>query len=89
MDWASISPKAPTARVRAPGVGGRVARFFDALKRCTMFRRADDLAPPGYFQALYAMPSPTWPISHAPAMAGAPVRGENYFKADIAAGRIG
>jgi hypothetical protein len=70
-----------------------VQRFFDTLKRFDDF-----LAGPGPLQAspekLFQGPLAD-ALNHVGQLAilrrlsGAPIRGENYFKADIAAGRVG
>ena len=95
LDWAvSLAAGEQVWKETPPGEWDRdVERFFIALDR---FDRA--LAAPG---PLGRPPEKLFqgPIADALAhvgqiallrrMAGAPIRGENYFKADIAAGRVG
>lgn len=70
-----------------------VARFFDALKKLDSYLASD--APLGYpaeriFQGAIADSlTHVGQIAMLRRIAGAPVRGENYFKAEIVAGRVG
>jgi len=70
-----------------------VARFFAGLER--LDRRLADGEPLGYppeklFQGPVADAlTHVGQIAMLRRMAGAPIRGENYFKADIQAGRVG
>jgi hypothetical protein len=70
-----------------------VARFFEALRRLDEYLASD--APIGYpLERLFQGPvadalTHVGQLSMLRRLAGAPIRGENYFKADIAAGRIG
>jgi hypothetical protein len=95
LDWAhSLASGAHVWKETPPGAwDGDVERFFAGLKRFD-----DDLAspnplgfPPGkLFQGPIADAlAHVGQIALMRRMAGAPVRGENYFKADIAAGRVG
>ena len=69
------------------------ARFFAGLE--ALDQRLASGAPLGYpAEKLFQGPiadalTHTGQIAMLRRMAGAPVRGENYFKADIAAGRVG
>ena len=69
------------------------ARFFTALERFDALLASDsDLArsPEKLFQGPVADAlAHVGQIALLRRMAGAPIRGENYFKADIAAGRVG
>ena len=70
-----------------------VARFFAALKELDSYLASD--APLGYpaekiFQGAIADAlTHVGQIAMLRRMAGAPMRGENYFKAEIVAGRVG
>jgi hypothetical protein len=70
-----------------------VTRFFDTLARFDAFLASDaPLACPA--ERLFQGPvadalTHVGQIATRRALAGAPVRGENYFVADIAAGRVG
>jgi hypothetical protein len=70
-----------------------VARFFAGLERFD--RRLADGEPLGYpAEKLFQGPvadalTHVGQIAMLRRMAGAPIRGENYFKADIQAGRVG
>ena len=70
-----------------------VARFFAALKKLDSYLASD--APLGYpaekiFQGAIADAlTHVGQIAMLRRLAGAPVRGENYFKATIVAGRVG
>ncbi len=69
------------------------ARFFDGLNRLDDFLTSD--APLGYApERLFQGPiadafTHVGQIAMLRRLAGSPVRGENYFKANIAAGRVG
>jgi hypothetical protein len=69
------------------------ARFFDALARLDAYLASD--APLGFSpEQLFQGPiadalTHVGQLAMLRRLAGAPVRGENYFKADIAAGRVG
>ena len=95
FDWAvSLAGGAHVYKETPPGTWERdVERFFAAVRRFD-----DALAspaplgfPPGkLFQGPIADALTHFgQIALLRRMAGAPVRGENYFKADIAAGRVG
>ena len=94
-DWAlSIASGKTTWRDSAPGAwDGEVERFFAALKKF------DD-----YLASAAPLHAPVEKLFQGPVadslthigqmamlrrLAGAPVKGENYFAADIAAGRVG
>jgi hypothetical protein len=70
-----------------------VARFFAALRACDDFLAADErlgFLPGRLFQGPVA--DALWhtgQLAMLRRMAGAPIRGENYFKADIEVGRLG
>src|SRR4030095_6484974 len=70
-----------------------VARFFAALEQLDAFLASDE--PLGYdaekiFQGPIADAlTHVGQIALLRRLAGAPVRGENYFKAEIVAGRVG
>jgi hypothetical protein len=70
-----------------------VARFFAALRAFDDFLAADErlgFLPGRLFQGPVA--DALWhtgQLAMLRRMAGAPIRGENYFKADIAMGRVG
>jgi hypothetical protein len=69
------------------------ARFFDGLEKFDAYLASD--APLGFpAENLFQGPvadalTHTGQIALLRRLAGAPVRGENYFKADIVAGRVG
>jgi hypothetical protein len=69
------------------------ARFFDALRRLDEYLASD--APLGCpAEKLYQAPiadalTHVGQIAMLRRLAGAPMKGENYFKADISAGRVG
>ena len=81
------SPSAPQAWER------EVARFFDSLARFdTLLASAEPLAAPP--EKLFQGPiadalTHVGQIALLRRLGGVPVRGENYFRADIAAGRVG
>jgi len=70
-----------------------VARFFAALRACDDFLASDErlgFLPGRLFQGPVA--DALWhagQLAMLRRMAGAPIRGENYFKADIEVGRVG
>lgn len=70
-----------------------VARFFAALRACDEFLASDErlgFLPGRLFQGPVA--DALWhtgQLAMLRRMAGAPIRGENYFKADIEVGRVG
>lgn len=72
---------------------GQVARFFAGLKTFDTFLASDSpLAEPAgrLFQGPIADAlTHVGQIALLRRLAGAPVRGENYYKAEIAAGRVG
>jgi hypothetical protein len=71
----------------------QVARFFEALSRLDNYLASDEplaSAPEKLFQAPIADAlTHVGQISMLRRLAGSPVKGENYFKADIVAGRTG
>jgi len=95
FDWAfSMAKGKPAWRDAAPiSWPDEVQRFFDSLKRLDDF-----LAGP---EQLHASPEKLFqgPLADAlnhvgqlamlRRLAGVPIRGENYYKADIAKGRVG
>ncbi|MDQ6892374.1 MAG: hypothetical protein M3167_06805 [Acidobacteriota bacterium] len=95
LDWAvSLAAGAHVYREVPPGAWDRdVERFFACLKRFDgVLASPDPLGfPPGkLFQGPIADAlTHVGQIGMMRRMAGASVRGENYFKADIAAGRVG
>ena len=70
-----------------------VTQFFSALEAFDKYLASDQLLgfpPEKLFQGPIADAlTHVGQISLLRRLAGAPVRGENYFKADIAAGRVG
>lgn len=70
-----------------------VARFFSAVKEFDTYLASDaplDVPPEKLFQAPIADAlTHVGQIAMLRRIAGAPIRGENYFKADIVAGRVG
>ncbi|HEY6052246.1 MAG TPA: hypothetical protein VIZ58_13410 [Thermoanaerobaculia bacterium] len=95
LDWAlSLASGAHVWKETPPGAWDRdVERFFAGLRRFDEALASP--APLGYppgklFQGPIADAlAHVGQIALMRRMAGAPVRGENYFKADIAAGRVG
>lgn len=69
------------------------SRFFDGLARLDAFLTSDaplGFAPERLFQGPIADSfTHVGQLAMLRRLAGSPVRGENYFKADIAAGRVG
>jgi len=94
-DWAlSIAAGKQAWRESKPlPWAGEVERFFAALKKFDDYlASAEPLHSP--IERLFQGPiadalTHIGQIGMLRRMAGAPVRGENYFKADIAAGRVG
>jgi hypothetical protein len=95
LDWAlSLARGEHVWNETPPGTWGRdVARFFEGLRR---FDEALASAAPLGFPAEKLFQGPVadalthvGQIALLRRMAGTPVKGENYFKADIAAGRVG
>ncbi len=70
-----------------------VARFFSGMKELDDYLASDsrlDVDPERLFQAPIADAlTHVGQIAMLRRMAGSPIRGENYFKADIVAGRVG
>jgi hypothetical protein len=95
LDWALRVAKGDTTYTEAAPLPWEreVARFFAALKSLDDYLASD--APLGYpaeqiFQGPIADAlTHVGQISMLRRMAGAPVRGESYFRAEIAAGRVG
>lgn len=95
LDWAlSLFGGKPVWSETPPGPWDRdIARFFEGLKR---FDEAlASAAPLGFpVEKLFQGPiadalTHVGQIAMLRRMAGNPVKGENYFQADIAAGRVG
>jgi len=95
LDWAvSLVAGAHVYKEIPPGGWDRdVERFFAGLKRFDEALASSDslgFPPEKLFQGPIADAlTHIGQIGMLRRMAGAPVRGENYFKADIAAGRVG
>jgi len=95
LDWAlSIAAGANAWRERPPAAWEReVARFFTALGALDAYLASDaPLRAPA--QRLFQGPiadvlSHVGQLATRRRLAGAPVRGENYFVAEITAGRVG
>ncbi len=95
LDWACVLAKgSQTFRDTPAGTwDAGVARFFDGLARFDAQLASDE--PLGFpAERLFQGPiadalSHIGQIGMLRRMAGSPVRGENYFKAGIAAGRVG
>jgi hypothetical protein len=72
---------------------GEVSRFFSGLKELDEYLASDAslaVPPEKLFQAPIADAlTHVGQIALLRRLAGAPIRGENYFKADIVAGRVG
>jgi hypothetical protein len=95
FDWALAIAKGQTAWKDSPPLpwAQEVERFFAALKRFDDYLASDE--------ALHASPEKLFqgPVADAlnhvgqiailRRLAGVPMKGENYFKAEIAAGRVG
>ena len=95
FDWAlSLAAGAHVYKETPPGSWDRdVERFFAAVRRfdeALASPRPLGFPPGRLFQGPIADALTHFgQIAMMRRMAGAPVRGENYFKADIAAGRVG
>jgi hypothetical protein len=95
LDWAlSIAEGSQRWNSAPPGSWeAESARFFDALARLEAFLASDrPLESPAskVFQGPVADAlTHVGQISLLRRLAGSPVRGENYFRADIAMGRVG
>lgn len=95
LDWALRVAKGDTTYTESTPLPWEreVARFFAALKALDDYLASD--APLGYpaeqiFQGPIADAlTHVGQISMLRRMAGAPVRGESYFRAEITAGRVG
>jgi hypothetical protein len=95
LDWAlSLAKGAQTWHDSTPGSWStEVARFFESLERFDRYLASSTpLSAP--VQRLFQGPiadalTHVGQITMLRRLAGAPVKGENYFKADIAAGRVG
>jgi hypothetical protein len=95
MDWAlSLARGAPVWQVSTPDVWhDDVARFFASLDRFDAFLGSDE--PLGCPAERLVQGPVADALTHVGQLAmlrrvaGAPIRGENYFKAEIAAGRVG
>jgi hypothetical protein len=95
LDWALWQAKGQHRWHGSPPLPWEeeVARFFAALTRLDAFLASDE--PLGYeaekiFQGPIADAlTHVGQIAMLRRLAGAPVRGENYFKAEIVAGRVG
>ncbi len=95
LDWAlSLARGAQAWRDSTPQAWDRdVARFFDGLRQLDAYLASD--APLGFSaEQLFQGPiadalTHVGQIAMLRRLAGSPVRGENYLKADIAAGRVG
>jgi hypothetical protein len=95
FDWALVTAKGQPAWHDSDPLPwpDEVQRFFDSLKRLDDYLAGSE--------ALYASPEKLFQgpladvLNHVGQLAilrrlaGVPIRGENYFKADIAAGRVG
>jgi hypothetical protein len=95
LDWAlSMAKGQPEFHSAAPlPWNAEVLRFFAALEAFDAYLRSDlQLHTPA--EKLFQGPvadalTHVGQITMLRRLAGAPIRGENYFKADIAAGRVG
>jgi hypothetical protein len=95
LDWAvSLAAGAQTWREATPGTWQEdVGRFFAGLARLDDYLASD--APLGCpAEALFQGPiadglTHIGQLAMLRRLAGSPVRGENYFKADIRSGRVG
>jgi hypothetical protein len=95
FDWAvALCAGHHTWRNAAPGSwDDEVARFFDGLRRFDEILAAD--APLGFpVEKLFQGPvadalTHVGQIAMLRRLAGSPVKGENYFKAEIQAGQVG
>ena len=95
LDWAlSMARGEPRFRESAPRAWGEeVARFFRALEEFDAYLASDAplaTSAEGLFQGPVADAlTHVGQIALLRRMAGAPVRGENYYMAEIVAGRVG
>ena len=95
LDWALVVAKGEYRYEEVPAQSWDQdrARFFAALKELDSYLASD--APLGYpAETLFQGPiadalTHVGQIAMLRRMAGAPVRGENYFKAEIVKGRVG
>ncbi len=95
LDWALLLAKGEPRWEEPPrrGWDGDVARFFDSLGAFDSYLASDaPLAAPA--EKLFQGPiadalTHVGQISIFRRLVGSPVRGENYFKADIATGSVG
>ena len=95
LDWAlSMARGEPRFNESAPlGWDAEVSRFFDALAAFDAYLASDEplgIPAEGLFQGPVADAlTHVGQLAMLRRMAGAPVRGENYFRAEIVAGRVG
>ncbi len=95
FDWAlSIAEGAQKWNNSTPlAWGDEVARFFGALKRFDDYLASDaplGSAPERLFQGAIADAlTHVGQLAMLRRLAGCPIKGENYYQADIAAGRVG
>lgn len=95
LDWAlSLAQGAQAWHDTSPGAWPKdVARFFDGLRRLDEYLASEALlgcSAERLFQGPVADAlTHVGQLAMLRRLAGSPVRGENYFKADIIAGRIG
>ncbi len=95
LDWALRMAKGETTWVDSPQLtwDEQVARFFEALRAFDQFLASDArlaTPPEKLFQGPVADAlTHVGQIAMLRRMAGAPMRGENYFLADVATGRVG
>ena len=95
LDWAlSMARGVQRFNESAPlGWDEEVTRFFEALAAFDAYLASDaplDVPAEGLFQGPVADAlTHVGQIALLRRMAGAPVRGENYFRAEIVAGRVG
>ena len=95
LDWALCITRGEPAYKESPSLSWdeAVARFFSALEKFDSYLASDGpLACPAekIFQGPIADAlTHVGQISMLRRMAGAPVRGENYFKAEVVIGRVG
>ena len=95
MDWAASIAEGQQAWKDSPPLSwdAEVERFFAGLARFDASIAAMDAADPlgaKLFQGPLADAlTHVGQLAMMRRMAGAPIRGENYFKADITAGRVG
>lgn len=95
MDWALSQARGKQAWADTPPTtwAADTARFFAALEALDAFLATDEAlgqSPERIFQGAVADAlSHVGQVNFLRRMHGAPVRGENYNRADIAAGRVG